>query len=175
VLQGLLALWLLAGCASSPPRVLSAIAPSYATLPNGSEPLHPTQLSPLYAAVTAMPGDNLVRYLERKRGHALNLLSLSGGGQNGAFGAGVLVGWRESGRRPQFDVVGGVSTGALLATHALLGTPADDAVLERMYTGVTKGDIYKDRGVFSLLAGADSLADTAPLHALLVKYVTLET
>ena len=175
VLQGMLALWLLAGCASSPPRVLSAMAPSYATLPNGSEPLNPTQLSPMYAAVTAIPGDNLVRHLERKRGHALNLLSLSGGGQNGAFGAGVLVGWRESGRRPQFDVVGGVSTGALLATHAFLGTPADDAVLERMYTGVTKGDIYKDRGVFSLLAGADSLADTAPLHALLVKYITPET
>src|SRR4029453_10394311 len=54
VLQGLLALWLLGGCASAPPRVCSAIAPSYATLPNGSEPLHPTQLSPLYAAVAAM-------------------------------------------------------------------------------------------------------------------------
>ena len=175
VLQGMLALLLLAGCASSPPRVLSATAPSYATLPNGSEPLTPTQLSPIYAAVTAIPGDNLVRYLERKRGHALNLLSLSGGGQNGAFGAGVLVGWRESGRRPQFDVVGGVSTGALLATHALLGTPADDAVLEQMYTGITKGDIYKDRGLFSLLSGAASLADTAPLRALLVKYVTPET
>lgn len=175
VLQGMLALLLLAGCASSPPRVLSATAPSYATLPNGYEPLTPTQLSSIYAAVTAIPGDNIVRYLERKRGHALNLLSLSGGGQNGAFGAGVLVGWRESGRRPQFDVVGGVSTGALLATHALLGTPADDAVLEQMYTGVTKGDIYKDRGLFSLLSGAASLAETAPLHALLVKYVTPET
>src|SRR5262245_31809868 len=175
VFQSILALLLLTACASTPPRVLSVSAPSYATLPNGYEPLNPTYLSPIYAAITAIPGDNLVRYLERQRGHALNLLSLSGGGQNGAFGAGVLVGWRESGRRPQFDVVGGVSTGALLATHALLGTPADDAALERMYTGVTKGDIYKDRGLFSLLAGADSLADTAPLQALLVKYITPET
>jgi len=137
--------------------------------------LNPTQPSPIFAAVRAVPGDNLVRYLERKRGHALNLLSLSGGGQNGAFGAGFLVGWRESGRRPQFDVVGGVSTGALLATHALLGTPADDAVLEQMYTQITKGDIYKDRGVFRLLFGTSSLADTAPLRELLVKYVTAET
>src|SRR5262245_5254578 len=175
VLQGLLALCLLAGSASSPPRMLSAIAPSYATLPNGSEPLTPTQLSPIYAAVTTIPGDNLVRYLERKRGHALNLLSLSGGGQNGAFGAGFLVGWRESGRRPQFDVVGGVSTGALLATHAFLGAAADDAVLQQMYTQATKADIYKDRGLFNLLFGTDSLADTAPLHALLVKYITGET
>src|SRR5262252_9167143 len=166
---------LLAGCASAPVRVLSSHAPLYATLPNGYEPLNPATPSPIYAAVTAVPGDNLVRYLERKRGHALNLLSLSGGGQNGAFGAGFLVGWRESGRRPQFDAVGGVSTGALLATHALLGTPADDAILEQMYTQISKDDIYKDRGIFSLAFGADSLSNNAPLHALLVKYITAET
>ena len=175
VLQCILALLLLPACASSPPRVLSSIAPSYATLPTGYEPLNPTQVSPMYAAVTATPGDNLVRYLERKRGHALNLLSLSGGGQNGAFGAGFLVGWRESGRRPQFDVVSGVSTGALLATHALLGTAADDAMLQQMYTQITRADIYENRGLFSLLSGTDSLADTAPLYALLVKYITGET
>ena len=172
-LQSMALLFLIA-CASPPERVLSTRAPSYATLPNGYEPLNPARPSPIYAAVTAIPGDNLVRYLERKRGHALNVLSLSGGGQNGAFGAGFLVGWRESGRRPQFDAVGGVSTGALLATHALLGTPADDATLEKMYTQITKDDIYKDRGIFNLLS-ADSLKDTAPLRAMLVKYVTRET
>jgi predicted acylesterase/phospholipase RssA len=123
----------------------------------------------------AAPGDNVVRALERKRGHALNLLSISGGGQNGAFGAGFLNGWRESGRRPEFDIVGGVSTGALLATHALLGTEADDAMLEEMYTQVTRDDIYKGRGVFSILSGADSLRDTAPLRALLEKYITAQT
>ena len=175
VFQGFLALLLLAACASPPERVLSSNAPSYATLPNGSEPLNPTQPSPIYAEVTASPGDNLIRHLERKSGHALNILSLSGGGQNGAFGAGFLVGWRQSGRRPQFDVVGGVSTGALLATHALLGTPADDATLEEMYTQINKDDIYEDRGIFSLISGADSLKDTAPLRAMLVKYVTAET
>src|SRR5262245_19287526 len=175
VLPGILASLLLAACASAPARVLSSIAPSYATLPNGYEPLNPTQPSPMYAGLTTVPGDNLVRYLERKRGHALNVLSLSGGGQNGAFGAGFLVGWRESGRRPQFDAVGGVSTGALLATHALLGTPADDAILEQMYTQISKDDIYGDRRVFSLLFGADSLKDTTPLHALLVKYITADT
>ncbi|HXV24776.1 MAG TPA: patatin-like phospholipase family protein [Alphaproteobacteria bacterium] len=174
VLQSLLALLLLSACASPPERALSTIAPSYATLPNGYEPLNPTHPSSIYAEVTAIPGDNLIRYLERKSGHALNLLSLSGGGQNGAFGAGFLIGWRESGRRPRFDAVGGVSTGALLATHALLGTPADDATLEEMYTQITKDDIYKDRGFFSILS-SDSLKDTAPLRAMLVKYVTSET
>ena len=174
VFKGLLALLLLTACTTPPERKLSLHAPTYATLPNGYEPLNPAQPSSMYAEVLATPGDNLIRYLERKSGHALNLLSLSGGGQNGAFGAGFLIGWRESGRRPQFDIVGGVSTGALLATHALLGTPADDATLEEMYTQVTKEDIYQDRGVFSLLS-SDSLKDTAPLHALLVKYVTPET
>ena len=172
--QAFLALLVLAGCASPSERTLSLHAPLYATLPNGYEPLNPTQPSSMFAAVAAVPGDNFIRYLERKRGHALNLLSLSGGGQNGAFGAGFLIGWRESGRRPQFDAVGGVSTGALLATHAFLGTPADDAILEEMYTQITSADIYTDRGIFNLLS-ADSLRDTAPLRAMIAKYVTAET
>ena len=67
-----------------------------------------------------------------------------------------------------------VSTGALLATHAFLGTPADDATLEEMYTQVTSADIYTDRGLLSLLS-ADSLKDTAPLRAMIAKYVTAET
>ncbi len=129
----------------------------------------------MFAGVTAVPGDNLIRYLERRRGHALNLLSLSGGGQNGAFGAGFLIGWRESGRRPEFDVVGGVSTGALLATHALLGTPADDAKLEEMYTQITRDNIYRERPVLDLVSGTDSLRDTSPLSEMIAKYVTEET
>ena len=166
---------LLAGCASAPERVLSHKAPSYAALPNGHDPLNPDKLSPVYAALTSGSGESIIRYLERKRGHAINMLSLSGGGQNGAFGAGFLIGWRESGQRPAFDIVGGVSTGALLATHALLGTPADDAILEEMYTQITQKDIYRNRGIFSLVFGADSLADTAPLQALIAKYITAKT
>ena len=145
VFAGVVAALLLAGCASPPKRVLSQKSPAYAALPNGYDPLKPGQLSPIYAAVAGGEA-NPIRQLERKRGHALNILSLSGGGQNGAFGAGLLAGWRESGQRPEFDIVGGVSTGALLATHALLGTPADDAQLEEMYTQITKKDIYRKEG-----------------------------
>ena len=133
VIAGVVSALLLAGCASAPERVLSQKASAYAALPNGHDPLNPGQVSPMYAELAAAEG-NFIRQMERKKGRALNLLSLSGGGQNGAFGAGLLTGWRETGQRPQFDVVGGVSTGALLATHALLGTPADDAQLEEMYT-----------------------------------------
>jgi len=174
IFAGVVTALLLAGCASHPERVLSQKAPAYASLPNGYDPLNPGQLSPLYAAAAAGEA-NIVRQLERKRGHALNILSLSGGGQNGAFGAGFLRGWRESGQRPEFDIVGGVSTGALLATHALLGTPADDAELEEMYTKITKKDIHNERGIFSLALGADSLSDTAPLRALIAKFITAET
>ena len=174
VFAGVVAALLLAGCASPPERVLSQKAPAYAALPNGHDPLNPDKLSPLY--VSAAAGEqNVIRLLERKGGRPLNILSLSGGGQNGAFGAGLLIGWRESGQRPAFDMVGGVSTGALLATHALLGTPADDAQLEEMYTKITKKDVHNERGIFSLAFGADSLSDTAPLRALLAKFITAET
>ena len=128
----------------------------------------------MYAAAASGVEENLTRQMERKRGHALNMLSLSGGGQNGAFGAGFLIGWRESGRRPEFDFVGGVSTGALLATHALLGTPADDAILEQMYTGITDKDIFERRSIFDILSN-DSIRDTAPLRSLIAKYITAET
>jgi len=113
---GVVAALLLAGCASPPERALSQKASDYASLQNGYDPLNPGQVSPIYAEVVAA-GGNLIRQMERKKGRALNLLSLSGGGQNGAFGAGLLTGWRESGQRPVFDMVGGVSTGALLASQ----------------------------------------------------------
>lgn len=165
----------LVGCASAPPeRVLSTIEPTYAALPNGHHPMRPDELSPMYAEMASGTNENLVRRMERQSGHALNLLSISGGGQNGAFGAGFLIGWRESGQRPEFDFVGGVSTGSLLATHALLGTPADDAILEEMYTQITDKDIYESRPLLGLLR-KDSLRDTAPMQALIAKYITAET
>ena len=174
VIAGVVTALLLAGCASAPERVLSQKASAYASLPNGYDPLNPDRLSPMYAS-GAGEERNFIRLLERKHGRALNILSLSGGGQNGAFGAGLLTGWRETGQRPQFDVVGGVSTGALLATHALLGTPADDAQLVEMYTQIAKKDVHNERGVFSLAFGADSLSDTAPLRALIARFITAET
>lgn len=58
----------------------------------------------------------------------INYLSISGGGSDGAFGAGFLVGWTASGKRPKFDVVTGISTGAMMAPLAFLG-PAYDGAL----------------------------------------------
>ena len=81
-----------------------------------------------------------------------DVLLLSGGGSDGAFGAGVLVGWSETGKRPSFDIVTGVSTGALMATLAFLG-PKHDPDLRRLYTQITDGDILKKRGIFGLFSG----------------------
>ena len=175
ILAGILVALFLAGCASAPERALSRDVPPYATLANGHDPLNPDQISPLFDRDSTAVEEGVITFYERKRGHPLNVLTISGGGQNGAFGAGFLKGWRKSGTRPEFDIVTGVSTGALLATHAFLGTPADDAVLEEIYTRSTKDDIYRNRAILSLLMGADSLMDTAPLRALIAKHMTAET
>lgn len=71
-----------------------------------------------------------------------HFLALSGGGFYGAFGVGVLTGWSETGTRPQFDVVSGVSTGALIATFAFLGQEYDDLLREQM-VGVEPRDILR--------------------------------
>src|SRR6266851_4514527 len=62
-------------------------------------------------------------------------LAISGGGENGAYGAGILTAWSELGTRPVFKAVTGVSTGALIAPFAFLGS-AYDKDLERFYTTI---------------------------------------
>src|SRR5882757_1289990 len=57
----------------------------------------------------------------------VSYLAVSGGGDNGAFGAGLLNGWTEIGTRPEFRMVTGVSTGALIAPFAFLGPEYDPA------------------------------------------------
>jgi predicted acylesterase/phospholipase RssA len=101
-----------------------------------------------------------------------NLLAVSGGGEDGAFGAGLLCGWTQSGRRPVFHLVTGVSTGALTAPFAYLG-PAYDPQLRAVYTEVSAADIAERR---NLLRGAlaDAFADTTPLFRLISKHVDME-
>jgi hypothetical protein len=96
-------------------------------------------------------------------------LAISGGGDNGAYGAGFLEGWTSAGTRPQFKVVTGVSTGALIAPFAFLG-PRYDYVLKRVYTTTSQKDIFKKRGIVSALFG-DAMADTRPLAQVISTYV----
>ncbi len=91
----------------------------------------------------------------------MDLLAVSGGGEDGAFGAGLLKGWTQQDSRPVFNLVTGVSTGALTAPFAFVG-PSADAALERVYTGVTMADIAVQRH-FTAALFDDALSDTAPL------------
>lgn len=99
-----------------------------------------------------------------------HFLALSGGGDNGAFGAGLLNGWSAAGTRPQFKVVTGVSTGALTAPFAFLGQKYDP-VLKEIYTTISSKDVLEDRNFLAAVL-ADAMADNAPLWNLTKKYVT---
>ena len=70
-----------------------------------------------------------------------NVLAISGGAAGGAYGAGLLVGLAQAGRRPEFSLVTGVSTGALIAPFAFLG-PAWDDRLREAYTGGHAAEVF---------------------------------
>ncbi len=101
-----------------------------------------------------------------------NYLALSGGGANGAYGAGLLVGWSEEGSRPEFTLVTGISIGALTAPFAFLGTDYD-GLLKEVYTTLDSSSIFLTRSVFGIFR-SDSLVDSTPLTEVLEKYVTDE-
>jgi hypothetical protein len=80
------------------------------------------------------------------------ILALSGGGPDGAYGAGLLAGWTETAQRPMFAVVTGISTGALMAPFAFLGS-SRDSKLRDLYTGVHIQTILKNGSPLRLLRG----------------------
>ncbi len=99
-----------------------------------------------------------------------DILSLSGGGAKGAFGSGLLCGWSETGTRPTFKVVTGVSTGALQATPAFLGEDYD-WLLKEIFTAHDTSSIFERRPLVGSLS-AESIADSAPLRGLIEHYMT---
>jgi hypothetical protein len=105
-----------------------------------------------------------------RRAHqkTFDVLAISGGGSNGAYGAGILVGWSKTGERPEFDIVTGVSTGALTAPFAFLG-PDWDRRLTEAYTSPDAEKILERRGIDLLFK--PGFYDTKALRALVEKYV----
>ncbi|CAM2927982.1 patatin-like phospholipase family protein [Vibrio rarus] len=81
----------------------------------------------------------------------VNHLALSGGGVNGAFSAGILNAWSEQGTRPDFDVVTGVSTGAIVAVFAYLGAEYDTE-LKHYYTQTPVSDMFRRNSLITLLS-----------------------
>jgi predicted acylesterase/phospholipase RssA len=121
----------------------------------------PSETAPVVDLRTAAPGS-----ASPSGGPSpFNVLVLSGGGAYGSYSAGVLAGWSEAGTRPRFDVVTGVSTGALVAALAFLG-PGWDPQLERLYTRLSDRDVFAPRPAWSALL-SDALADSRPLERLI--------
>jgi len=106
-----------------------------------------------------------------------SFLALSGGGAKGAFGAGFLNGWTDSGTRPNFKIVTGISTGALMAPLAFLGPKYDDKLRES-YTTIRTKDILNVQGllgfgVLPVLLG-ESYASTKPLQKMIADLISPE-
>ncbi len=167
---------LVSACASTP-RPTPPVAGAPLAQPWGSVPLMAAD-----GEIDQSIIDNFVQSLRAKRDlHQqaggtdkipYRALTLSGGGSRGAYGAGVLSGWTVRGDRPQFDVVTGISTGALMATHVFLGPEFDDDLL--IYKSVSNDDVFRKRSLLETFRGTSAL-DTAPLRETLLSIITEET
>ena len=99
------------------------------------------------------------------------LLGISGGGSRGAYAAGVLNGWSAADTRPEFHLVTGISTGALIAPFAFLGEEYDET-LKMFYTTNRTKDLVRIRfPLISALSG-DALADLTPLKRIIEEYIS---
>lgn len=132
------------------------------------EASHALNLNDLYSLGEKIREERKPAVLPQKR----SILALSGGGSFGAYSAGVLCGWTESGTRPRFDVVTGVSTGALIAPLAFLG-PEYDPQLRELYTTISNRDIFRLKDPISSLL-SDSVADATPMANSIARMVTGE-
>src|SRR3977135_991499 len=123
------AVLILAGCSSLPRTSYTASDAASSTVLDLSE----------LRRYADEPASTFLKTDVSYRAGPLSYLALSGGGADGAYGAGVLNGWSAAGTRPEFSVVSGVSTGALIAPFAFLG-PAYDTTLRDVYTsGIAEG------------------------------------
>jgi hypothetical protein len=102
-----------------------------------------------------------------------NLLALSGGQEDGAFGAGLLVGWSERGGRPEFKIVTGTSTGALAAPFAFLGSEYDWA-LKKIYTQTQPADVVTGKRFLLSAVNNEALMDNGPLFQSISKYLDIK-
>jgi predicted acylesterase/phospholipase RssA len=154
-------LLVLQGCAQTPMREPTS---AHGEAPNAIRTLGPDQrFSTLSSQSVAW------RLRAQRAGQPVNILALSGGGAGGAFGAGALVGLTRSALRPQFSVVTGVSTGALIAPYAFLGPDWDDQLAE-VYTSGRAEHLLHSRGL-GVLFGSSIYSGT-PLKQLVDRYAT---
>ena len=115
--------------------------------------------------------------LERDPGATVDVLVISGGGDWGAFGTGFLLGWGETAdpaaRRPTFDVVSGVSTGALIAPFAFLGTQEDLHAVDNLYRN-PKPDWVRTRGLLYFMPDNVSFAEVPGLEREVDTFINMD-
>lgn len=121
----------------------------------------------IYADTTRLDG---LAWQTIPRHKDVNYLVLSGGGAAGAFSVGALKAWSDRGGRPEFDIVSGVSTGALIAPCAFLGRTYDDTLVDLYTSGVAKELVDADFLPKGLLGS--SLLKEAPLRRMVERYLT---
>ena len=109
------------------------------------------------------------RFQYTGRPKAINYLAISGGGEDGAFGAGLLVGWTKAGNRPDFEIVTGISTGSLIAPFAFLG-PAWDKKLQDAYLSISADQVFSAKILRGLLGGL-AITDNKPLAGKIASFV----
>jgi hypothetical protein len=156
--------------------VLSGALPGCVTAPR-------TPFTPEQQAVASPAGFNHIRYNEgdaaladmlraalRPDGQgAVDTLAISGGGANGAYGAGLLYGWDKAGTRPEFQLVTGISAGAMAAPLAFAGPKWDEQLRQTYFSGQTHR-LLQSRGLLGLLT--PGLYRKAPLEDLVRAWVT---
>jgi hypothetical protein len=110
-----------------------------------------------------------VRAVAAGRDGAINVLAISGGGSNGAYGAGLLTGWSQRGTRPEFTVVTGASAGALIAPFAFLGSAYDPALKDLFSEAIGEEDLLQIDGLSAIFGTGVFKAE--PLKLLIARYV----
>lgn len=155
------------GCATREGRCVPNACTQCGPLVDLSPPSNPAAENKdfIYELITNSPASAPDDANVPTSGPQYQVLALSGGAVFGAYTAGVLNGWTQSGHRPTFDVVTGVSTGGLISTFAFLGPKYDQDLCE-LYTTVRTRDIYRSRPTIALL-WSDAAASSAPLKRII--------
>jgi hypothetical protein len=161
----------LSGCASVPKRnPLPVELYETASIPGVEHARYFADKAPPFEhAWLAQSREELESRFSAAFGQPHSYLAISGGGARGAFGAGLLAGWTAKGDRPEFQMVTGISTGALTAPWAFLGSDYDH-VLEEMYTAYSTEDLLERRSKLSVVNN-DAVMSTERMKALLASYI----
>lgn len=165
---------IVAGCSGAPRLAVPEALASEAKVASGLQDIRywgdvpPKNFKALAAEIARQRVASGDRSFRRNGAPHVRVLILSGGGDNGAYGAGLLNGWSDRGSRPKFDIVTGVSTGALMGPFAFLGSKYD-AQLKEIYTAYKAEDYFTAQPLQGVLGGP-SFADNQPMLELITRY-----